>query len=86
MSLFIALIGAASMLASLWRRQWIDAVLVLVATAALAGLAADLGLPVTAPATVATIAGDGLRGAEWDDLPARPMRWTPPPSTSPTPS
>ena len=78
MILFIALIGAASMLACLWRRQWIDAALVLVATAALAGLAADLRVPVAAPAAVETIAGDGLRGAEWDDLPARPMRWTPP--------
>jgi hypothetical protein len=40
--LMIAVIGAASMLAYLWRRQWFDAALVLVATAALAALAADL--------------------------------------------
>ncbi|MDQ2821220.1 MAG: hypothetical protein M3Y65_12635 [Pseudomonadota bacterium] len=38
----ILAIGAASTLAYLWRRQWFDAVLVLVATAALAGLSIHL--------------------------------------------
>jgi hypothetical protein len=78
MILLIVLIGAASMPAYLWRRQWFDAALVLVATAALAGLAADLRLPVAAPATMPLIAGDGLRAGQWDDLPAQPMRWTAP--------
>ena len=78
MILFIALLGAASMLIYLWRRQWIDTALVLVATAALAGLAADVRVPVSVSASVETIAGDGLRASEWDDLPARPMRWTVP--------
>jgi len=71
----IACIGAASVLVYLWRRQWLDAALVLVATAALAGLAADFHVTAPAPQTVATIAGDGLRASQWDDLPARPMHW-----------
>jgi hypothetical protein len=78
MIVVIGIIGAASMLAYLWRRQWIDAALVLVATAALAGLAADVHLPKPIPTIVETIEGDGLRASAWDDLPARPMVWTPP--------
>jgi hypothetical protein len=74
----IALIGAASVLAYLWRRQWLDAVLVLVATCALAGLAADVRMPPLAPKIVETIEGDGLRASQWDDQPARPMAWTAP--------
>ncbi len=74
----IALIGAASMLAYLWRRQWLDAVLVLVATGALAGLALDVRMPSLVPKIVETIDGDGLRASQWDDLPARPMSWTAP--------
>ncbi|WP_332877699.1 hypothetical protein [Massilia sp. S19_KUP03_FR1] len=78
MILLIALIGAASMLAYAWRRRWLDAVLALVATGALAGLAADVHMPSLAPKTVETIAGDGLRASQWDDLPARPMAWVAP--------
>ena len=78
MILLIALLGAASMLAYLWRRQWLDAALVLVATAALAGLAADVRIAAPVPASVDTIDGDGLRASQWDDLPARPMQWTVP--------
>ena len=78
----IVLIGAASMLACGWRRQWLDALLVLVAAAALAGVAADVRVPslVSSGAAPAadTIAGDGLFSREWDDLPARAMRWTAP--------
>lgn len=75
---FVCIIGAASMLAYLWRRQWIDAALVLVATAALALLAADVRLPASAPAMLETIPGDGLRASAWDDRPARPIDWTAP--------
>jgi hypothetical protein len=52
MIVLISVIGAASMLAYLWRRQWFDAVLVLVATAALAGLSIHRqdGLPAKAVA------------------------------------
>ena len=49
MIVLIAVIGAGSVLAYLWRRQWIDAVLVLVATAALAGL--SVGQPHDRPAS-----------------------------------
>jgi hypothetical protein len=74
----IVIIGAASVLAYLWRRQWIDAALVLVAAAALAAMAADVRLPTTAPKTVDTIPVDGLRASHWDDLRARPLQWTAP--------
>jgi len=77
MTLILA-IGAASMLAYLWRRQWIDAALVLVATAAFAGLAADLRVPASIPRITETIPGDGLRASQWDDLPVRPRSWTAP--------
>lgn len=78
MMVVIVVIGAASVLAYLWRRQWVDAALVLVATAALAGLAADLRGPAPASPVVETLSGDGLRASQWDDLPARPLRWTAP--------
>jgi hypothetical protein len=74
----IALIGAASVLAYAWRRQWLDAVLALVAAGALAGLAADVRMPSLVPENVETIAGDGLRAGQWDDLPVRPMAWVVP--------
>ena len=72
----IVIIGAASMLAYAWRRRWVDSLLILVATAALAGM--TVTMPATAPKSVETIAGDGLFGREWDDLPARALRWSPP--------
>lgn len=77
MMIAITLIGAASAAMYAWRRRWIDALLVALAAAALAGLAANFKLPAqTAPAV--TIAGDGLRDAEWRDLPARALSWTRP--------
>jgi hypothetical protein len=78
MMVVILVIGAASMLAYLWRRQWVDAALVLVATAALGGLAAHLRGPAPASPVVETLSGDGLRASQWDDVPARPLRWTAP--------
>ena len=94
----IALIGAASMLLCLWRRRLMDALLALVATAALALLAMNLTMPGESGATLAidartppasldgvrslTLDGDGLRAAEWQDLPARPLAWTAPNSAT----
>ncbi|MDB5746845.1 MAG: hypothetical protein JWP72_1693, partial [Massilia sp.] len=92
----IALIGAASVLLYLWRRRWIDAVLAAIAATALALLAGGVTLPGDAGTTLAIdsgkppaslkgvraleLEGDGLRAAEWQDLPARPLAWTAPTS------
>jgi hypothetical protein len=76
-SLIALAIGVASTLFCLRRRAWIDALLVLSATVALAGLLGGFTLPAAAPASM-TVAGDGLRAAQWDDLPARPLNWTAP--------
>ncbi|WLI89372.1 hypothetical protein Q4S45_22205 [Massilia sp. R2A-15] len=76
----IALAGAASAASAgmyLRRRRWIDAVLVMVAAAALGGLAAEFRLPAQAVPAM-TVAGDGLTEAEWRDLPARALSWTRP--------
>ncbi|MFC5477879.1 hypothetical protein [Massilia suwonensis] len=94
MILAIGLIGAASVLLYLWRRRLLDALLALVATAALALLAVELRLPGEAGGTLAidprtppvslegvrslSLKGDGLRAAQWADLPARPLAWTAP--------
>ena len=81
------------------RRQWFNALLAVLAGAALAVALADARLPVPAPALTITtdasgaianaqlqaisdagaidLAGDGLRAAQWQDLPTRPLRWTP---------
>lgn len=81
------------------RRQWFNALLAVLAGAALAVALADARLPVPAPALTITtdasgaiadaqlqaisdagsidLAGDGLRAAQWQDVPARPLRWTP---------
>jgi hypothetical protein len=96
MMIAIALIGLASAFGYLWRRRWMDAVLVLVAGASLAGIAGDFALPAAGGKVVAidsanpgvrimdaaslTLTGDGLREAEWRDLPARPLAWTAPSS------
>ena len=77
--LLILLIGAASGGRYLWRRRWIDAALVLIAAAALAGIAADFDVP-AAGARPLTVPGDGLREAEWRDRPAQPLAWTAPTS------
>ena len=89
-------IGAASALMYLLRRKWIDAALALVAGLALAGLLADLPAPhekvpsVTiksdavnpqfGDAQVVRLEGDGLRAAQWHDLPARRLQWRAPKS------
>jgi hypothetical protein len=94
----IAIIGVATVLASLWRRNWIDALLVAVAAAALALVAGRFSLPGEAGTTLAvdagdsaadvaragklTVNGDGLRAAQWHDLPARPLEWTAPKEAS----
>lgn len=94
MIVLIAVLGAASALVYLWRRQWIDAALVAIAAAALVLVSANLALPgrdgatvavdaATPAATVAaaravTVRGDGLRAVKWRDLPARPLAWTAP--------
>lgn len=83
-------VALASAAAYLWRRQWINAALALVAGAALAGLvggfslsagkmpAADAASGDVTHATTVTVGGDGLRAAQWHDLPARPLRWNAP--------
>ena len=96
MSIAIVIIGAASLLLYLWRRRWFDALLVLVATAALFLLATGWKLPGELGTTLAidpnkppatldgvralTLSGDGLRAAQWRDLPARPLAWKMPAS------
>lgn len=93
-AILILLAGLASAAAYLWRRQWIDGVLVIVAALALAGLVGNFTRPADKAATVtidskdeapeigdaATIRlkGDGLRAAQWHDLPARRLEWSPP--------
>ena len=89
-------IGAASALTYLLRKKWIDAALALVAALALAGLLADVPAPdekaqlvtlksdVVNPqigdAQVIRLEGDGLRAAQWHDLPARRLAWRAPKS------
>lgn len=90
----IGLIGALSVLFYLWRRRWLDAVLAAIAAAALALLAGGVALPGEAGGTLAidgnkppasldgvravSLDGDGLRAAQWRDLPARPLTWKAP--------
>ena len=87
-------VGLASALAYGARRRWIDVLLAAVAGIALAGGAGSFALPGEAGATLTVDAkappasldgvrtikleGDGLRAAQWDDLPARPLAWTVP--------
>lgn len=90
MNLLFVAIGVLSAAAYLYRRKWIDALLVLLMGGALAGLTGDYRMPAGAPLTVdaasgdvamadaVTVAGDGLRKAQWEDLPARPLEWTAP--------
>jgi hypothetical protein len=70
-------IGTGSAIVYLIRRKWTDAVLAVVAAGALAGLLAGLTRPAD-PAAAVRLEGDGLRAAQWHDLPARPLQWTPP--------
>jgi hypothetical protein len=76
------------------RRQWLDALLVIVAAVSLGLFALDLRMPGEGGRTLAidpaappaslegisslTLKGDGLRAAEWNDLPARPLAWEAP--------
>jgi hypothetical protein len=87
----IAIIGTAAVAAGLWRRQWIDAALAALATAALALLCGAWLLPPKSGAALAVapsdpptsidgasalrVSGDGLRAAQWNDLPARALAW-----------
>ncbi|HEY1230214.1 MAG TPA: hypothetical protein VGF26_23140, partial [Ramlibacter sp.] len=87
----IACIGIAAVSASLWRRQWLDAALVAVAAVALALASPENALPATPGAArtidpknpphaldgvpALRLTGDGLRAAQWNDLPARPLAW-----------
>lgn len=73
--LLIAFIGAASAAAYCLRRQWIDALLVLLAAAGLAGLVGQFSMPGSGSAAAIKVDGDGLRAAQWQDLPARPLNW-----------
>lgn len=87
----VAVAGVASAGLYAWRRRWIDALLVLVAAIALGLFATGirqpgdggriLALDPAAPAPALdgvggfSIGGDGLRAAQWDDLPALPLQW-----------
>ncbi len=93
-TLLIAAIGTLSAALYLRRRRWADALLVLIATAGLAGLVEKFSLPANpagsvsiasdqlAPAignaAVIKLDGDGLRAAQWHDLPARQLEWRAP--------
>jgi len=94
MPIVALVVGLASALAYGLRRRWIDALLAAVAGIALAGGVGSFALPGEAGATLTLDAkaapasldgvrtikldGDGLRTAQWDDLPARPLAWTVP--------
>lgn len=87
----VSLAGIASAGLYAWRRKFIDAVLVLVAAAALGLFAAGIRLPGDAGRTLTldpaapapmldgvrafAVKGDGLRAAQWNDLPALPLQW-----------
>ncbi len=93
-NLMLALIGLAGLASAglyAWRRKFIDAVLVLVAAAALGLFAAGIRMPGDAGRTLTldpaapapalqgvrafAVNGDGLRAAQWNDLPALPLQW-----------
>ena len=92
--ILIALVGLYSAGLYLVHRKWIDALLVVLAAAALAVLVAGLPMPadgeLTASidsgdvspdignATLVKLSGDGLRAAQWRDLPPRKLEWKPP--------
>jgi hypothetical protein len=86
----IAVAGAASAVLLARARRWTDTALVVAAALALAGLVADLAAGTRPAGTVAVgrdltpararaaaalnLQGDGLRAAEWQDLPARALQ------------
>lgn len=87
----IGFAGLASAGLYLWRRHWPDALLVLLAAASLGLFAAGIRLPGDAGRTLTldpaapapmldgvhalAVKGDGLRAAQWNDLPALPLEW-----------
>jgi hypothetical protein len=87
-------VGVLSALAYAARRRWIDALLAALAGVALGGAVGSFALPGAAGAILSMDAarppasldgvrslkldGDGLRAAQWEDLPARPLAWTVP--------
>lgn len=91
---FALAIGLGSAVVYLLRRKWIDAALALIAGAALAALVGELPMPADSvpsvtldasdrnprvgDAMLVKLKGDGLRAAQWHDLPARKLEWTPP--------
>jgi hypothetical protein len=91
--IFVA-IGLASALFYGRSKQWINAALILLAAAALAALVAKPTLPAGAGKIVSIssnsavpdltgasgirLDGDGLRAAQWRDLPPRPLEWKAP--------
>jgi len=94
LSLIAAVIGILSAAMYVIRRRLPDALLAVIAGVALAGAVGSIALPgdagtvlplssSAAPASLDGVRslrldGDGLRAAEWRDLPARPLEWTPP--------
>jgi hypothetical protein len=90
----VGVAGVVSAALYLARRKWFDALLVAVAATALGLFAADLRLPGEAAHTLTidaskpptsfegvravTVLGDGLRAAQWNDLPALPLEWKAP--------
>lgn len=62
------------------RVKWVDALLVVVAAAALAGLVSEFSIPAEGGPKPLKVDGDGLRAAQWHDLPARPIDWQAPAS------
>jgi hypothetical protein len=87
----IGLAGLVSAALYARRRLWIDTLLVLLAAVALGLFAAGVKLPGDVGATLTlepgrpapalegvrafAVKGDGLRAAEWNDLPALPLQW-----------
>lgn len=78
--MLVMLVGAASAFVYGLRRKWIDAALVLAAAVALAGIVGNIPLPASGAAAPMRVSGDGLRAAQWHDLPARPLEWQVPAS------
>jgi hypothetical protein len=94
LTLVACAIGVLSALLYMTRRRWLDALLALIAGVALAGAIGDFTLPGAAGSTLALssdqppstldgidklrLEGNGLRAAQWRDLPARPLQWTAP--------
>jgi hypothetical protein len=79
LSIVAVFVGLASALAYAARRRWIDAVLATVAGIALAGTVGSFVLPGEREgARTMKVDGDGLRAAQWDDLPAQPLAWQAP--------